>query len=254
VEFSGKVAIVTGGASGIGRATALAFAREGASVVIADTNVEGGQKTVANVVAQGGRAVFVAADVSKAADAERITAEAVRAFGGVDVLHNNAAIARFGTVTSTPEDEWDLVIDVNLKSIYLVSRFAIPEMIKRGGGAIVNMASVHSFATAANYAAYAASKGGVMQLTKQMAIDYAPHHVRVNCICPGAIETPMLQSALVIETDAAEARKKWEEAHALNRLGQPAEIAEVVLFLASSRASFVTGAAYPVDGGMLAML
>lgn len=254
MEFSGKVAVVTGAASGIGRATALAFAREGASVVIADLNETGGQQTVADIAAGGGNAIFVAADVSQASDVERITAEAVRAFGGLDVLHNNAAVVHFGTVTDTPEEVWDWVIDVNLKSVYLCSKYAIPVMMQRGGGAIVNTASVHSFATAKNYAAYAAAKGGVMQLTKQMAIDYAPHNIRVNCVCPGAIDTPMLQTAIVLETDPDAARKSWGEMHALNRLGQPEEIAEVVLFLASPRASFITGAAYPVDGGLLAML
>jgi len=254
MEFEGKVTVVTGGASGIGRATALAFAREHASVVVADTDSEGGQRTASDITSGGGKAIFVAADVTVAADAQRITSEAVRAFGGVDILHNNAGIVRFATLTETSEELWDLVVNVNLKSIYLVSKYAIPEIIRRGGGAIVNMGSVHSFATAKRYAAYAAAKGGVMQLTKQMAIDYAPHQIRVTCICPAAIETPLFRSALVLEPDPLAARKQCEQGHALNRIGQPEEIAEVVLFLASPRASFVTGAAYPVDGGMLAML
>ncbi len=254
MEFTNKVVIVTGGASGIGRATGLAFAREGASVVIADTNAEEGRRAAADIESRDGKTIFVTADVSKAADAERITAETVRAFGGVDILHNNAGIVRFATLTDTSEELWELVMNVNLKSIYLVSKFAIPEIIKRGGGAIVNMGSVHSFATGKRYAAYAAAKGGVMQLTKSMAIDYAPQQIRVNCICPAAIETPLFRSALVLEPDPVAARKAWEAGHALNRVGQPEEIAEVVLFLASPRASFITGAVYPVDGGMLAML
>ena len=255
-RFSGKVAIVTGGASGIGRATALAFAREGASVAIADVDRAGGEDALRETIARGGQAIFVEADVSEAAGAARIIDHTVASFGGVDILHNNAAVVFYGTVPDTPEHEWDRVLGVNLRGAYLCSKYAIPEMVKRGGGAIVNTASVQAFASQRLVAAYAASKAGVVALTKTMALDHASEGIRVNCVCPGSIDTPMVRNAAKIFSmdDPAAAVRGWAEAHPVGRIGEPGEVAAAVLFLASSEASFVTGTTLTVDGGLLAQL
>ena len=255
-RFSGKVAIVTGGASGIGRAAALAFAREGASVAIADIDRARGEDALRETIARGGQAIFVEADVSEDAGAARIVDQAVASFGGVDILHNNAAVVVYGTVPETSEQEWDRVLGINLKGAYLCSKRAVPEMVKRGGGAIVNTASVQAFASQRLVAAYAASKAGVVSLTRTMALDHASQGIRVNCVCPGSIDTPMVRHAAeTFSMDDPEAAiRDWGEAHPVGRIGEPAEVAAAVLFLASADASFVTGATLTVDGGLLAQL
>jgi len=255
-RFSGKVAIVTGGASGIGRAAALAFAREGASVAIADIDRARGEDALREAIARGGQAIFVEADVSTDAGAARIIDQTVASFGGVDVLHNNAAVVVYGTVPDTSEQEWDRVLGINLKGAYLCSKRVIPELVKRGGGAIVNTASVQAFASQRLVAAYAASKAGVVALTRTMALDHASQGIRVNCVCPGSIDTPMVRRAAeTFSMDDPEAAiRDWAEAHPVGRIGEPAEVAAAVLFLASADASFVTGATLTVDGGLLAQL
>ncbi|WP_298404412.1 SDR family NAD(P)-dependent oxidoreductase [uncultured Chloroflexus sp.] len=256
MEFQGKVAIVTGGAQGIGRATALALAREGAAVVIADRDEAATTALVAGINAWGGRALAVIADVSDEADAARIANETVLAFGGIDLLVNNAGIQQPGTIESTTLQLWQEIINVNLTGVFLVSRFVMPELRRRGGGAIVNVASVYGLRAEAGWAAYAASKGGVIALTRAMALDGAPDGIRVNCVCPGLIDTSLLRAnaALVNAQRPDEALRAFARRAPLGRLGTPEEVAGVILCLLSPTAGYLTGAVITVDGGMEARL
>ncbi len=252
MDFQAKVAIVTGGAQGIGRATALALAREGATVLIADRDGPAARTLAEGITSWGGTALAIVGDVSDEADAARIAAEAVSRFGGIDVLVNNAGIQSPGSVESTPLEIWNATLAVNLTGVYLVSRFVLPELRRRGGGTIVNVASLHGLLTEPGWAAYAASKGGVIALTRSMALDYAAEGIRVNCVCPGAIDTSLLRAAAALEsrqqTDAV--LKQWAEAQPVGRLGTPEEVADLILFLAGPRSSFITGSVYTVDGGL----
>jgi dihydroanticapsin dehydrogenase len=251
MRLKDKVAIVTGAGSGIGRATALAFAHEGARVVIADRGADGAGETLRLITERGGSGHVVVADVSRAADAVRIVDEAVGAFGRLDTLVNDAAVMVSKAVPELTEDEWDFVLGINLKGVFLCSRQAILRFRQQGGGgAIVNMASVNSFYAEGGVAAYCAAKGGVQQLTRAMAIDHSAEGIRVNCICPGWIDTP-LNAAYFAEPGAREFAGKL---HAIGRIGQPSEIAAVAVFLASDDASFVTGASIVADGGFSAGL
>src|SRR5215210_2846500 len=256
-EFSGKVAIVTGGALGIGRAAARKLATEGASVVICSDREEQVEDAVAALSEEGLEVSGVRADVTSSADMEKLIDFAAETCGGVDVLVNSAGVQRYGTVVETEEEVWDEVLDVNLKGIYLASKHAIPEMRKRGGGAIVNLSSVQAFASQKGVAAYTASKGGINALTRAMALDHAEENIRVNAVCPGSVDTPMLRwSANLFKGDksAEETLADWGRMHPLGRVASPEEVAEVIAFLAGPRASFVTGGDYKVDGGMLAAL
>jgi NAD(P)-dependent dehydrogenase (short-subunit alcohol dehydrogenase family) len=256
-EFSGKVAIVSGGARGIGRAAARKLAGEGASVVICSDREEQVEETVAALREEGLEVRGVRADVTSSADMKKLMDLTIETYGGVDVLVNSAGVQRYGTVVETEEEVWDKVLDVNLKGIYLSSRYAIPEMRKRGGGAIVNLSSVQAFASQTGVAAYTASKGGINALTRAMALDHAGENIRVNAVCPASVDTPMLRwSADLFKGDKSveETLEDWGRMHPLGRVARPEEVADVIAFLASARASFITGGDYKVDGGMLAAL
>lgn len=257
-EFSGKVAIITGAGAGIGAASAVAFAREGAAVVVVDIDEQAGNRVVQQIRSAGGEAICVQADVSDSAAVQQVPPATVAAFGGIDILHNNAGIQHYGTVVTTSEEDWDRVLGINLKSYYLFAKYCVPEMEKRGGGAIVNTSSVQAEACQQNVAAYAASKAGILALTRSMGVDLASKNIRANAVCPGSVDTPMLRWAAdyLIPGDAPDKVEKaivdWGAKHPIGRVARAEEIAEVVLFLASDRASFVTGAALRVDGGLLA--
>lgn len=241
--MSDRAAVVTGGANGIGAATAAALSAEGVSVVIVDREA-----------ASPADGIFVQGDVSNASDAERAAAECVEAFGRLDILVNCAGIQRYGTVVDTPEETWDEVLDVNLKSMFLMSKFCVPKMLEGEGGAVVNVASVQGFAAQKGVAAYSASKGGAIALTRAMAVDFAPS-VRVNCVCPGSVDTPMLRDAAAMFADMPDkAVKQWGMLHPMERIARPEEIASAITFLAGPQASFITGAALIVDGGLLSII
>jgi len=251
-KLYGKTALITGGAGGIGRATALLFAREGAAVGIVDLNQEAGQQIARAISTAGGRAIFERADVTSAADCRRVVERIVHEFGGIHILFNNAGIIRRASVVEISEDDWDAVIAVNVKSIFLMSREIIPVMAKAEGGSIINTASGWGLAGGPRAAAYCASKGAVVLMTKAMAIDHGRQKIRVNCICPGDTDTAMLRGE-ARQMGAAEDRFLADSAQRpLGRVGTPEEIAQAALYLASDAASFVTGAAMVVDGGGLA--
>jgi NAD(P)-dependent dehydrogenase (short-subunit alcohol dehydrogenase family) len=242
-----KVATVTGGGSGIGREIALLFAREEAKVVVADCAAEAGEETVRQIRESGGEAIFIKADVSQAGDAERMVRKTIEKYGRLDILCNNAGIlGEVAAVGEATEENWDRVISVNLKSVFLCSRYAVREMIKSGGGVIINSASTMGFVGLPGNTAYSASKGGIIQFTKTMSLEYASSNIRVNCICAGWIDTPM-------NVNLEESIIRWTVRETpMGRLGKPEEVAQAALYFASDESSFVTGTTLVVDGGWLA--
>ena len=247
-----KVALITGAASGIGRATAQLFARAGASIAIADLNSTAAKTVVDEITSAGGRAIFEPTDVTLTADCQRIVQRTVQEFGRVDILFNNAGIIRRATVVDLNEQDWDRVMTVNVKSIYLMSKQVIPIMEKAGGGTIINTASGWGLAGGAKAAVYCASKGAVVLLTKAMAIDHGQQKIRVNCICPGDTDTAMLRTEAQQLGEPGDSFLKEAARRPLGRVGKPEEIAQAALYLASDASSFVTGTALVVDGGGLA--
>ena len=244
-RVAGKAAIVTGAASGIGRATAQVLAREGASVCIADVDAAGGRQVVDEIAASGGEAIFVRTDVGARADVIAMFERTEEAFGRVDIVHNNAIWFRHGTATELDERDWDGTLNIGLKAIFLAAKYGIPIMRKTGGGTIINTGSVHSLVSFATCTAYDAAKAGVLGLTRTLAIDYGPD-IRVCAVLPGAILTPLWNGA------PEEDRRRFAQLVPAKRLGTGEDVANAVLFLASDEASFITGTALTVDGGLLA--
>jgi NAD(P)-dependent dehydrogenase (short-subunit alcohol dehydrogenase family) len=251
MRLEGKVAVITGAASGMGKVAAERFAAEGARVVVVDVLDEQGEETAEGIRGAGGEAVYVHADVSKAADAEAMVARAMTDFGSLDVLYNNAGImhAEDESAVSTPEEVWDLTIAINLKGVFLGCRYGIPAMLQSGGGSIVNVASFVALMGAANpQIAYTASKGGVLSMTREIAVQYARQGIRANAICPGPIETPLTSQIL----DTEEKRNRRLVHIPIGRFGRAEEVVQAALFLASDESSLMTGASLVVDGGITA--
>jgi NAD(P)-dependent dehydrogenase (short-subunit alcohol dehydrogenase family) len=256
-DFDGKVAVVTGGSLGIGRAAARRLGEGGASLVLCGHDDESVEDALAELSAAGIDAEGRRADVASAGDMEAFAQLAVDRYGGIDVLVNSAGIQRYGTVVDTPEELWDEVLAVNLKGVFLASKFCVPELRRRGGGAIVNVASVQALAAQPGVVAYAASKGAIVALTKAMAIDHAADNIRCNAVCPGSVDTPMLRWAANLfkgESSEEQTVETWGRAHPLRRVARPEEVAEAIAFLASDRSSFVTGTELRVDGGLLTQI
>ena len=248
MKFKDKVAVVTGGAGGIGRASALAFAREGAAVSVID--IEEGNSVTEEIRSDGGTSIFLKTDLSSAAGCKNAVQETASALGGIDYLANNAGILFMGSAEETSEDDWQHVININLSSLFWMSKYVIPEMRARGGGAIVNVASIHGYQTHQRMVAYCTTKTAILGLTRAMAIDHGHENIRVNAVCPGAIDTPMFRKAISGEEDPEAVRNVWANAALVKRVGQPEDIAETVLFLCSDQASFIAGQSYLVDGGV----
>lgn len=255
-DLSGRTAIVTGGSKGMGLGIARRFAEDGANVLICSNEADSLEAALAEIGA-GDRARAEIADVASETDMERLAQTAIAAFGGIDILVNSAGVQVYGTVVDTALSTWDKVFDVNVKGIFLASKYAIPHMAARGGGAVINIASVQAYASQSNVAAYTATKGAILALTRAMALDHAAAGIRVNAICPASVDTPMLRWAADLwkgEGTADEMIDLWGRAHPVGRVGTVAEIAAVAALLAGDECRFMTGADIKVDGGALAKL
>jgi len=254
MKLEDRVAIITGAGSGIGKGIATVFFREGAKVVVVDSDERAGKKSAEEIRRLGGDAFFVKCDVSNEEQVKAMVQATIARYGRINVLVNNAGIGVYKTVLDTTSEEWDRCLAVDLKGVFLCSKYAIPHIKAAGGGAIVNIASVHSYQNVGGTAPYAASKGGVVALTRVMAIDYGRDKIRVNAICPGWIDTPLTQRIFADAPDPKKARRDIEHRQILGRLGTPEEVGEAAAFLASDEASYITGASLMVDSGMTAQL
>lgn len=253
MRLKNKVAIITGAGSGQGRAAALVFSREGAKIVVSDWKPELGDETVTLVKQAGGEAIFIRTDVSESADVQNLVRTTVSTYGRIDILYNNAGVGfssplSMADVINTPEADWDRVIAINLRSMYLTAKYGIPEMIKSGGGSIINTASIAALIGSESAHAYTASKGGMIALTRAVAVEFGPKNIRVNAICPGAIDTPMIAPVV---NPIRESGGSFMTSP-IRRLGTPEDIAYCALYLASDESTFVTGATFVVDGGFIA--
>lgn len=249
MRLKGKKALITGGGSGIGRAAAIIFAKEGAEVAIVGRREDRLEVTASMVLEVGGSCLSITGDISLNNDSRRAVSRAVRGMGSIDILVNNAGVYRYGSVEDTGEDDWNNIININMKGTYLVSRYVIKEMREKGnGGVIINNSSTLGMRPVPDTAAYSAAKAGVISLTKSMALELAKDHIRVNCICPGVVETPIHEGIHGEKT--GEVLKEMAAFHPIGRIGTPEDIAYAALFLASDEASWITGAILPVDGGI----
>lgn len=255
MRLAGKVAVVTGGALGIGQATCVRFAEEGAAVVVADINVAEGTETANQINQAGGRALFVATDVTQEESIRQMVAASVKAFGKIDILVNNAAIFVLRGIEATPE-EWRQILDVNVIGTSLVSKHVVPEIKKAGGGAIINLGSISSFIAQPQFVTYNATKAAIATMTRCMALDLAPDNIRVNALCPGTVWTQIVERLARekgLDRAAADKDPTWGGASMLKRVAEPREMANVILFLASDEASYITGAHIMADGGYTAV-
>ena len=250
LDFSGKVAFVTGGAKGIGEAAARKFAECGASVVIFDADSKAGPITAADIAKTGAACDFIGGHVDLSGEVAQAVKSVVQKHGRIDVLVNNAGIQDYGDVVSTTEEAWDNLMNINVRGAFLVSKHVVPHMLKQGG-AIVIVGSVQSFTAISNSVAYVTSKHALLGLARAMSLDYAQKGIRVNCVCPGAIDTPMLRWAASLAPNPDEVLRNCDRMHPIGRIGLPEEVANAIVYLASPLASFITGAALVVDGGML---
>ena len=253
MRLKNKVAIITGAGSGQGRAAALIFSREGAKIAVSDWKPELGDETVTLVKRAGGEAIFIRTDVSDSADVQNLVRITVSTYGRIDILYNNAGVGfssplSMSDVINTPEADWDRVIAINLRSMYLTAKYGIPEMLKTGGGSIINTASIAALIGSEAAHAYTAAKGGMVALSRALAVEFGPKNIRVNCICPGAIDTPMIAPVIDPLKKSGEPFMRSP----IRRLGMPEDIANCALYLASDESSFVTGATLVVDGGYIA--
>ena len=252
IRLQGETALITGGGTGLGRAIALAFAREGANVSVAGRRLEPLQEVAHAIEQGGGKALAIGCDVTDAREATRAVAEATARFGRLNILVNNAGRLHVSTIETIPEEEWDRVMTVNLKGPFLMSRAALPELRRAGGGAIVNIGSILGLIGAKERAAYCASKGGVTMLTRAMALDHAHENIRVNCICPAIVETDLVRGLFDRAPDGEALRRARAALIPLGRMGKPEDVAEMAVFLASRESNWMTGAAIPLDGGLSA--
>jgi NAD(P)-dependent dehydrogenase (short-subunit alcohol dehydrogenase family) len=250
-ELKGKVAIVTGGAMGIGEAAARKLAAEGAVVAIFDLNREAGAKTASEIAKSGAICDFFPCNVSESDEVSHAVDEVIAKHGHLDILVSNAGIQDYGDAVSTTEEAWDRLMGINLKGCFLVSKFSVPHLLKSGNAAIVVVGSVQSMTAIGNSVAYVTAKHGLLGLTRAMALDYAQKGIRVNCVCPGAVDTPMFRWAVSLDPNPEKVVRSCDHAHAMGRIGKSEEVADAIVYLASPRASFITGAALVVDGGML---